>query len=112
MVRLTFHSVSKFNFPLFTRLLFSRRGTVQCRHTLGQMQGGTVTSFFCDYKFCKLRQKILLFSKSKSGEMLLTGGRSDLSGQLLLVAHFNSSNFAHVKILQNEKGAEIRSFGC
>ena len=56
--------------------------------------------FFCDFKFWELPRKILLLSKSKSGEMLLTGGRGDLSGQLLLVACPGSSNFA---LCQNSK---------
>ena len=69
------------------------------------MQGGTVTRFFCDFTFLGLCQKILLLSKSKSEEMLLTGGRGDLSGQLLLVASFDSSHFA---IRQNSEDQVIR----
>ena len=48
----------------------------------GIVGGCTVTCFFCDFPFFKLPQKILLLSKSKFGEMLSTGGRGDLSGQL------------------------------
>ena len=59
----------------------------------GIVGGCTLTRFFCDFPFFKLPQKILLLSKSKFGEMLSTGGRGDLSGQLLLVACFNSSYF-------------------
>ena len=66
----------------------------------GIVGGCTVTRFFCDFTFFKLPQKILLLSKSKFGEMLSTGGRGDLSGQLLLVAWPDSSNFA---LCQNSK---------
>ena len=45
-------------------------------------QGGTVRRNSCDFTFFELPQKVLLIPKSKSGEMLLTGGRGDLSGQL------------------------------
>ena len=45
-------------------------------------QGAQNRVFFCDFTFRGLFRKILLFSKSKSGEMLLTGGRGELSGQL------------------------------
>ena len=63
----------------------------------GIVGGCTVMRFFCDFTFFKLPQKILLLSKSKYGEMLLTGGRGDLCGQILLVACFGSSNFALCK---------------
>ena len=69
----------------------------------GLVGGCTVTHFFCDFTFLGLHKKILLMSKSKSGEMLLTAGRGDLSGQLLLVVSFDSSNFA---LCQNSKNRE------
>ena len=69
----------------------------------GIVGGCTVTRFFCDFPFFKLPQKILLLSKSKFGEMLSTGGRGDLSGQLLLVACPDSSNFASVKNSKNRE---------
>ena len=50
-----------------------------------------------DFTFLELYLKILLLSKSKPGEMLLTGGRRDLSEQLLLVAFCDSGNFAMAK---------------
>ena len=59
--------------------------------------GGHGNAFFCDFKFCKLCQKMLLLLKLKYGEMRLTGGRWDLSGQLLLVVHLNLTNFALCK---------------
>ena len=42
-------------------------------------------------------------SKSKSGGILLTGGRGDLSGELLLVASFYLSNYLRTKYTKKEK---------
>ena len=52
----------------------------------GVVGGCTVINFFCDLMIFGLPQKILLLWSSRSGRMLLTGGRGDPSGKLLLVA--------------------------
>ena len=51
------------------------------------------THFFCDFTFLDFLRKFHYCP----GEILVAGGRGDLSGQLLLVASFDSGNFDKAK---------------